>query len=65
MLVRISEVKVEIWDVLDEDGNITGNTINKDEGIMMPKGMYHQGADVWILNSKKEILIQKRAPQKD
>lgn len=59
-----SEVKVEIWDILDEDGNITGDTINKDEGIMMPKGMYHQGADVWILNSKKEILIQKRAPKK-
>ena len=56
---------MEIWDILDEDGNITGDTINKDKGIMMPKGMYHQGADVWILNSKKEILIQKRAPQKD
>lgn len=55
---------MEIWDILDEDGNITGKTINKDEGIMMPKGMYHQGADVWIINSEKKILIQKRAPQK-
>lgn len=55
---------MEIWDILDEDGNVTGKTINKDEGIMMPKGIYHQGADVWIINSEKKILIQKRAPQK-
>lgn len=55
---------MEIWDILDEDGNITGKTINKDEGVMIPKGMYHQGADVWIINSEKKILIQKRAPQK-
>lgn len=58
------EVKVEIWDILDENGNITGDTIDKDERTVLPKGMYHKGADIWILNSKGEILIQKRAPKK-
>lgn len=28
------------------------------------KGIYHQGADVWIINSRKEILIQKKSPKK-
>lgn len=55
---------MEIWDILDENGNITGDTIDKDEGTVLSKGMYHKGADVWILNSKREILIQKRAPKK-
>lgn len=55
---------MEIWDILDENGNITGKTVEKESGIVIPDGMYHQGADVWIINSEKKILIQKRAPQK-
>ncbi len=55
---------MEIWDLLDENGNITGKTVEKKSGIRIPNGMYHQGADVWIINSEKKILIQKRAPQK-
>lgn len=55
---------MEIWDILDENGNITGNTMKKDDKIVWQKGIYHQGADVWIINSNKEILIQKRAIQK-
>lgn len=55
---------MEIWDILDENGNITGKTVEMESGIVIPNGMYHQGADVWIINSEKKILIQKRAPQK-
>lgn len=53
---------MEIWDILDEDGNKTGNTVQKGEEL--PKGFYHQAGDVWIINSENKILIQKRASQK-
>jgi len=55
---------VEIWDILDENGNETGETMQKGDSIVWKPGIYHRGADVWIINSKKEILIQKRSIQK-
>lgn len=55
---------MEIWDILDEKGNITGKTMKKEDKIVWQKGIYHQGADVWIINSEKKILIQKRAAEK-
>ena len=58
------EDKLEVWDILDENGNKTGNTMKKGEKIVWQNGIYHQGADVWIINSEKKILIQKRAAQK-
>lgn len=56
--------KEEIWDILDEEGNLTGKTMYKGDKRVWEKGIYHQGADVWIINSKKEILIQKRSKEK-
>lgn len=53
---------MEIWDILDENGNKTGKTMVKGEKV--PKGFYHLGADIWIINSKNKILIQKRSPLK-
>ena len=53
---------MEIWDILDKDGNKTGKVIEK--GQKMPEGFYHLSGDVWIVNSENKILIQKRAPQK-
>lgn len=53
---------MEIWDLLDEEGNKTGKTMIK--GEIIPKGQYHLGADIWIINSENKILIQKRSAQK-
>lgn len=53
---------MEIWEILDENGNKTGDTMIK--GQQIPEGYYHLGADVWIINSEGKILIQKRSPQK-
>lgn len=50
---------MEIWDILDEDGNETGETVVK--GTPLKQGQYHLVVHVWIINSKREILIQKRA----
>lgn len=53
---------MEIWDILDKEGKLTGRTMKKGEAV--PEGYYHLGADVWIINSENKILIQKRSPQK-
>ena len=53
---------MEIWDILDENGNKTGKTMKRGEPI--PEGFYHLGADVWIINSENKILIQKRSAKK-
>lgn len=53
---------MEIWELYDKEGNKTDKTMKKGEKI--PPDCYHLGADVWIMNLKNEILIQKRAPLK-
>ena len=55
---------MEIWDILDENGNVTGKTMCKGDKIVWQPGIYHLAADVWIINSENKILIQKRAPEK-
>ncbi len=55
---------MEIWEILDNNGNKTGKTMQKDDEKVWQKGIYHRGADVWIINSEKKILIQKRAKEK-
>jgi isopentenyldiphosphate isomerase len=52
---------MEYWNVLDENGNKTGQTV---EAGKVPDGMAHLGADVWIINSRNEVLIQKRSASK-
>ena len=48
----------ELWDVLDENGSLTGGTIERDQPLK--DGEYHLVVHVWIRNSKGEYLIQKR-----
>ena len=52
---------MEIWDLLDEQGNKTGQIIEKGK---VPEGFAHLGVDAWIVNSNNEILIQKRSANK-
>lgn len=60
----VTNSNTETWDILDENGKLTGKTMHKGDKIVWAKGIYHQGVDVWIINSKKEILIQKRSSKK-
>ena len=55
---------METWDILDENGNLTGKTMHKCDKIVWQEGIYHPGADVWIINSENKLLIQKRSPEK-
>ncbi len=51
--------KIELWDVLDENGNLTGETVERGQPLKV--GDYHLVVNIWIRNSKGEYLIQKRA----
>lgn len=54
---------MEYFDVLDENGNKTGDIIERTEAHRL--GICHRGIHVWVMNSKNEILLQKRSKNKD
>jgi isopentenyl-diphosphate Delta-isomerase len=55
-------MKEEPVDILDEQGNLTGQTMLKSEAHA--KSLWHGGAHIWIYNSKGEVLMQLRSPKK-
>lgn len=52
----------ELFDVLDEAGNKTGQVLSKAE--VHEKGLWHGSVFIWISNSKGEILLQFRSADK-
>ncbi len=54
---------MEYLDIYDSQGNSLGITKSREEAHS--KGLWHRAAHVWIINSKKELLIQKRSHQMD
>ncbi len=53
---------MEIWDLYDANGNLTGETMRG--GDKVPDGRYHRVVEALFLNSRGEILLQKRALRK-
>ena len=53
----------ELVDIVDENGNKTGVVKTRKE--VHEKGLWHQTVDVWIYNSKGEVLLQKRSMGKE
>lgn len=53
----------EYFDILDTNGNPTGE--KKIRAKVHKNGDWHKSVDVWIINPKKELLIQKRSPNKE
>lgn len=51
---------MEIWDILDRDGNPTGKTVQRKK-VCLHKGEYHSVVHVWILGSDGRVLIQRRS----
>lgn len=49
----------EIWDLYNSKRQPTGKTMMRGEEI--PSGMYHLAVHIWPLNSKGELLVQKRS----
>ena len=54
---------MELWDILDGDGNKTGKTVER--GKPMGQAEYHLVVHVWIRNTNGEFLITKRTPNKN
>ena len=53
---------LELWDILDENGNITGRF--HERGKAMNEGEYHLVIYVWIENDNGEYLLSQRSPNK-
>ena len=49
----------EIWDLYDGNGQKTGRTMVRGEEV--PAGLYHLGVHIWPMNSRGELLVQKRS----
>ena len=48
----------ELWDLYDENGNLTGKTLER--GNLIPEGYYHLVVHVWIKNKDNLFLISRR-----
>ena len=53
---------MELLDVLDENGQLTGQ--KEERSIVHEKGLWHIHVGAWIMNEKGELLFQKRSPNK-
>lgn len=53
----------EYFDLLDENGNKTGKI--KLRKLVHRDGDWHRAVHIWIYNDRKEILLQRRSPNKD
>lgn len=53
---------MELLDVLDENGNKAGIVETRDE--VHRKGLWHKTVHIWVVNSKRDILLQKRSAEK-
>lgn len=53
---------MEKIDVLDENGNKTGEIVSREEVHKL--GLWHKCVHIWIVNGKGEVLLQKRSAQK-
>ena len=55
----------EKWDLIDINKNKTGITHERNSGIPIPKDMYHMAVEIWTINSKGEMLLTQRHPDKN
>jgi len=53
----------EYIDILNDHGEVSGKTCLKSEAHK--NGFFHQSAHIWIFDKNKNVLIQKRAANKD
>lgn len=54
---------MEMWDIYDNRGLKTGKI--KKRADILNSGEYHLATEVWIINDKSEILIQKRSSNRE
>lgn len=52
----------EYWDIYDVNRQLTGKTIKR--GDVFTEGEYYVCCDIWIINSKQQMLMTQRHPAK-
>ena len=52
----------EYLDVLDENGNLTGEKRTRSE--VHSKGLWHKAVHIWVVNDNGELILQKRSHEK-
>lgn len=60
------EIRMELLDIVDEQGNPTGQTVERKKAHR--EGIRHRSSHVWLFRwreGKVEILLQKRSRKKD
>eukprot|EP01132_Coremiostelium_polycephalum_P001998 gene1998-2460_t len=55
--------KIEYIDVLNEDGSSANYAVSRQE--VHAKGLWHRVVHVWLIDSKGNLLIQKRSDNKE
>lgn len=55
----------ELWELVDINKEKTGIIYERGKESLIPEGMYHMVASVWIKNEKGEILLTQRHPDKN
>lgn len=56
---------MELWDIYDKNGNLTGRTTPRREGgAPLPEGEYHLAVTVVTVNSSGEMFCTRRSPEK-
>ncbi|MDB5204431.1 MAG: nudix hydrolase 3 [Candidatus Taylorbacteria bacterium] len=63
IVVILSDKIMEYIDVLDENGNNTGEVRSRDE--VHEKGLWHRSVHVWFVNENNEVLLQLRSKSKE
>ena len=51
---------MEVWDVLDKNGEPTGKTVVR-KRVCLKKGEYHLVVHIWVLGADGRVLIQRRS----
>lgn len=54
---------MEYFDLIDSDGQPLGQS--KPRPHVHRDGDWHRAVDIWVLNSKREVLLQKRSLEKE
>ena len=53
---------MELLDILDENGQLTGQ--KEDRIVVHENNLWHIHVGIWIMNEKGKLLFQKRSPNK-
>ena len=54
---------MELWDIMNEDGAITGKTVVRGRTVL-GRGEYHLVVHIWVISSNGNFLIQRRSEKR-